>query len=45
MKMALAVLLGRFEIESVDTRDGGEPRERLSFTMAPEPLRCACAPR
>jgi len=38
MKMALAVLLGGFEIESVVTQGGGEPAERLSFTMAPEPL-------
>jgi cytochrome P450 len=38
MKMALAVLLGRFEIESVSTASGAEPAERLSFTMAPEPL-------
>ena len=35
MKMALAVLLGRFEIAGVNTPDGGEPVERLSFTMAP----------
>ena len=38
MKMALAVLLGGFEIEGVATAGGGEPAERLSFTMAPEPL-------
>ena len=38
MKMALAVLLGGFEIESVTTASGQEPEERLSFTMAPEPL-------
>ena len=38
MKMALAVLLGRFEIESVASASGNEPAERLSFTMAPEPL-------
>ena len=38
MKMALAVLLGSFEIESVSTVSGDEPAERLSFTMAPEPL-------
>jgi len=39
MKMAMAVLLGRFDIESVDTPDGNEPREHLSFTMAPVGLR------
>jgi len=35
MKMAMAVLLGRFDIESVATADGGPPEERLSFTMTP----------
>ncbi len=35
MKMAMATLLGRFEILSVDTPDGAEPQERLSFTMTP----------
>ncbi|MEO5732459.1 MAG: cytochrome P450 [Rubrivivax sp.] len=35
MKMALAVLLSRFEIESIDTPDGLPARERLSFTMVP----------
>ena len=35
MKMAMAVLLGRFEIESVDTPDGAEAQEHLAFTMAP----------
>ena len=38
IKMALAILLGRFEIESVSAQQGGEPDERLSFTMAPGPL-------
>ena len=35
MKMAMAVLLGRFDIRSVDTPDGQEAAERLSFTMTP----------
>jgi cytochrome P450 len=35
MKVAMATLLGRFEIESVDAPDGKEPRERLSITMTP----------
>ena len=35
MKMAMATLLGRFEILSVDTPDGAEAQERLSFTMTP----------
>src|SRR4030095_9911011 len=42
IKRALAVLLGRFEIESVaPTRTGAaadEPAEELAFSMAPEPL-------
>jgi cytochrome P450 len=38
IKMALAVLLGRFDIENIATRSGGEPLEELSFTMSPEPL-------
>jgi cytochrome P450 len=39
MKVAMAVLLGRFDIESVNTPDGLEAQERLSFTMAPVGLR------
>ena len=39
MKMAMATLLGRFDIASVDTPDGQPARERLSFTMAPVGLR------
>ena len=39
MKMAMAALLGNFDIESVDTPDGHEARERLAFTMAPVGLR------
>ena len=35
MKVAMAVLLGRFEIRSVDTPDGREPRELLQLAMAP----------
>jgi cytochrome P450 len=35
MKMALAALLGGFEIESVGTVDGREPQERLQLVMAP----------
>jgi cytochrome P450 len=35
MKMAMAVLLGRFDIVGVDTPDGGEAQERLAFTMQP----------
>ena len=39
MKMAMATLLGRFDIASVDTPDGREAREHLSFTMTPVGLR------
>jgi hypothetical protein len=39
MKMAMAVLLGRFDIASVDAPGGGEARENLAFTMAPVGLR------
>ena len=35
MKIAMATLLGRFDIVAVDTPDGGEAREHLSFTMLP----------
>jgi cytochrome P450 len=38
MKMALATLLGRFDVVSVTTPDGKEPDERMSFTMAPAGL-------
>jgi cytochrome P450 len=39
MKMAIAMLLAGFEIDSVGTPGGGEPREQLAFTMAPVGLR------
>ncbi len=39
MKMAMAVLLGRFDIEAVDTPDGHEAREHLAFAMKPVGLR------
>jgi cytochrome P450 len=45
IKMALAMLLGGFEIERVSTPDGGEPREHLSFTMVPTGLRLRLRPR
>jgi cytochrome P450 len=35
MKMAMATLLGRFELDSVDTPDGQIAQERLAFAMAP----------
>ncbi|HLL20271.1 MAG TPA: cytochrome P450 [Rubrivivax sp.] len=39
MKVAMATLLGRFEIADVSTPDGRPPRENLAFTMAPVGLR------
>ena len=39
MKMAMAMLLNHFDIEGVDTPDGGEAQEQLSFTMMPLGLR------
>jgi len=35
MKMAMAALLGGFDLESVDTPDGQDPHERLQLVMAP----------
>jgi cytochrome P450 len=39
MKMVMAMLLSRFEIESVTTPDGGEAKEQLAFTMSAVGLR------
>jgi cytochrome P450 len=39
IKLAMAVLLSRFDIEKVDTADGQEPRELLQLAMAPVGLR------
>jgi len=39
MKMAMAMLLVRFDIQSVGTEDGSEVQERLAFAMAPVGLR------
>lgn len=39
MKMAMATLLGRFDIESLDTPDGKPAREKMQFTMTPVGLR------
>jgi cytochrome P450 len=35
MKMLLAMLLAHFDIDGVDTPDGREAQERMSFTMVP----------
>jgi cytochrome P450 len=39
MKMAMAMLLSSFDIERVDTPDGGMAEERMAFTMNPVGLR------
>jgi len=39
MKVAIATLLARFDIQRVDTPDGLAPVERLAFTMTPVGLR------
>lgn len=39
MKMAIATLLNDFDILSVGTADGQEPREHLAFTMTPVGLK------
>jgi cytochrome P450 len=39
MKMAIATLLGRFDIESLETPDGKAPREFMKLTMTPVGLR------
>ena len=43
IKMAMAMLLAGFEIESVSTPDGGEAREHLALTMSPVGLRMEVA--
>ena len=35
MKMAIAMLLGRFDLQRVGTRDGRPARERFAFAMGP----------
>lgn len=39
IKLAMAMLLSRFEIETVDTPDGSEAQEVMAFTMNPVGLR------
>ena len=39
MKMAMAMLLASFDIEAVDTPDGGPAKELMAFTMNPVGLR------
>jgi hypothetical protein len=40
IKLAGLVPLSSFDIESVDTVDGKEPKELMGFTMPPTGLRC-----
>ena len=42
--LAIATLLSSFEIESVGTTDGREPREHLAFSMGPVGLRMRLKP-
>ena len=44
MKVAAAMLLGRFEIESLEAPGGGEAEEHLSLTMAPVGLQMRLRP-
>jgi hypothetical protein len=39
IKVAVAMLLGRFEVQSVDTADGLAPQELMAFVMSPVGLR------
>jgi cytochrome P450 len=45
MKMALATLIGRFDIEKVGTPGGDEPDERMSFAMGPSAMAMRLTPR
>jgi cytochrome P450 len=45
IKMAMAMLLGSFELERVTTPDGGDARERLALTMSPVGLKMYLRPR
>jgi cytochrome P450 len=45
MKVALATLLGSFDLFSVGAADGGVVSERLAFTMTPTPLAMQLRPR
>ncbi len=45
IKMVIAMLVGSFEIQDVSTPEGGEPPERMAFTMSPVGLRLKLRPR
>jgi cytochrome P450 len=44
MKLALAALLSQFKVDAVDTPDGSEAREVMSFTMSPVGLNLRLSP-
>ena len=44
MKLALATLLSQFRIDAVDTPDGREAAEVMSFTMTPVGLTLKLSP-
>lgn len=45
IKLAMAMLLARFDVVSVRTASGAEPQERMGFAMAPERLEMVLALR
>ena len=45
MKMAMATLLGQFDIVGLDTPDGAAPRENMAMSMSPVGLRMRVALR
>lgn len=45
IKMAVATVLGGFDLLSVGPAEGGEVREHLAFTMQPTPLHMRLRPR
>ncbi|MFT5591033.1 MAG: cytochrome P450 [Bradyrhizobium sp.] len=45
IKMAISLILGQFELASVHTDDGQEPRELMAFVMSPVGLRMRLQPR
>ncbi|MDQ2928329.1 MAG: cytochrome P450 [Pseudomonadota bacterium] len=44
IKMAMAMLLGHFEIESLRTLEGDTPHEVFAFAMGPSPMQMRLAP-
>jgi cytochrome P450 len=44
IKIAVAMLVGHFELDSVDTLDGKEAQELMGFVMSPVGLRMRLKP-